>query len=331
MEILKNILLLVVGFILLIRGADSFVEGSSALARKMKIPALVVGLTIVAMGTSAPELSVSVTSALNGANDMAVSNAIGSNIFNLLVVLGVCALFKPVPVTKDLLKRDYPVSIVATIVFVVLMLITVGGIKYGIGRLESGIMVVLMVGYVIWMVAAAMKGRKKDADDEPEQKKFSLMGCLMSIVGGIAEIVIGGDFVVEHASSLGSAIGMSEALIGLTICAIGTSLPELVTSVVAAKKGETDMAMGNVIGSNIFNLLFILGVSGLISPIALAEGSLMNTLIDCGFYVAVSILCYVFCITGKKITRAEGCVLLGLYVGYMAYIIIRDGGGAVVA
>lgn len=331
MEIVKNILLLVVGFILLIRGADSFVEGASALARKMKIPALVVGLTIVAMGTSAPELSVSVTSALNGANDMAVSNAIGSNIFNLLVVLGVCALFKPVPVTKDILKRDYPVSIGATIVFVVLMLVTVGGIKFGIGRLESSVLLVLMVGYIIWMVTAALKNRNKNDKDEPEEKKFNLMSCLMSIVGGVAEIVIGGDFVVNNASALGGTLGMSNALIGLTICAIGTSLPELVTSVVAAKKGETEMAMGNVVGSNIFNLLFILGVSGVITPITLAEASLVNTFIDCGFYVAISILCFVFCITGKKITRAEGCILLGLYVGYMAYIIIRDGGGAVVA
>lgn len=323
MEIVMNIVKLLVGFVLLIRGADSFVDGASSLARKMKIPSLVVGLTIVAMGTSAPELAVSVTSSLNGSNEMAVSNVIGSNIFNLLMVLGVCALFKPVPVTKEILKRDYPVSIGATIIFFGLLILGIGGIRYGMSRIESGILLALAVGYVIWTVVAALKNRTKE--DESNQQEFKLMGCLMNIIGGIAEIVIGGDFVVNNATALGGAFGMSETLIGLTICAIGTSLPELVTSVVAAKKGETDMAMGNVIGSNIFNVLLILGVSGVISPIAIADYSIVNTLIDCGFYVVICLLAYVFCITQKKISRKEGIVLVSLYVAYTVYIIIRDG------
>jgi len=323
MEIVMNIVKLLVGFLLLIRGADSFVDGASSLARKMKIPSLVVGLTIVAMGTSAPELAVSVTSSINGANEMAVSNVIGSNIFNLLMVLGICALFKPVPVTKEILKRDYPVSIGTTVLFFVLLMVSIGGIRYGVGRLESGILLALAIGYVIWTVAAALKNRPKE--DEGNQQEFKLGSCLVSIIGGVAEIVIGGDLVVNNATALGGAVGMSETLIGLTICAIGTSLPELVTSVVAAKKGETDMAMGNVIGSNIFNILLILGVSGIISPIAIADASIVNTLIDCGFYVVVCLLAYVFCITGKKISRKEGIVLVALYIGYTAYIIIRDG------
>ncbi len=323
MEIVMNIVKLLVGFLLLIRGADSFVDGASSLARKMKIPSLVVGLTIVAMGTSAPELAVSVTSSLNGANEMAVSNVIGSNIFNLLMVLGICALFKPVPVTKEILKRDYPVSIGTTVLFLALLLVSIGGIRYGVGRIESGILLALAIGYTVWTVVAALKNRPKE--DESNQPEFKLGSCLISIIGGVAEIVIGGDLVVNNATALGGAVGMSETLIGLTICAIGTSLPELVTSVVAAKKGETDMAMGNVIGSNIFNILLILGVSGVISPIAIADASIVNTLIDCGFYIVVCLLAYVFCITGKKISRKEGIVLVTLYVGYTAYIIIRDG------
>lgn len=323
MEIFMNIVKLLVGFLLLIRGADSFVDGASSLARKMKIPSLVVGLTIVSMGTSAPELAVSVTSSINGANEMAVSNVLGSNIFNLLMVLGVCALFKPVPVTTEILKRDYPVSIGTTVFFLVMLMAAVGGIRYGVGRLESGILLALAVGYVIWTVISALKNRT--TEDDSAQQEFKLGSCLVSIIGGVAEIVIGGDLVVDNATALGSAFGMSETLIGLTICAIGTSLPELVTSVVAAKKGETDMAMGNVIGSNIFNIVLILGVSGVISPIAIADASIVNTMIDCGFYVVVCLLAYVFCLTGKKISRKEGISLVALYVGYTAYIIIRDG------
>lgn len=322
MNIIMNIVKLLVGFVLLIRGADSFVDGASSLARKMKIPSLVVGLTIVAMGTSAPELAVSVTSSLNGANAMAISNVIGSNIFNLLVVLGVCALFKPVPVTNEILKRDYPVSIGATILFFTLLLVSIGGIRYGISRIESGVLLLLVVGYIVWTVISALKNRTKE--DESNQPEFKLMTCIINIIGGVAEIVIGGDLVVNNATSLGGTFGMSETLIGLTICAIGTSLPELVTSVVAAKKGETDMAMGNVIGSNIFNVLLILGVSGVISPIEIAGASVTNTLIDCGFYVVICLLAYIFCITQKKISRKEGIVLVGLYVVYTAYTIVRD-------
>ncbi|MGN0684438.1 MAG: calcium/sodium antiporter [Oscillospiraceae bacterium] len=322
MNIIMNIVKLLVGFVLLIRGADSFVDGASSLARKMKIPSLVVGLTIVAMGTSAPELAVSVTSSLNGANAMAISNVIGSNIFNLLMVLGICALFKPVPVTNEILKRDYPVSIGATILFFTLLLVSIGGIRYGISRIESGVLLLLVVGYIVWTVVAALKNRTKE--DESNQPEFKLMTCIINIIGGVAEIVIGGDLVVNNATALGGTFGMSETLIGLTICAIGTSLPELVTSVVAAKKGETDMAMGNVIGSNIFNVLLILGVSGVISPIEIAGASVTNTLIDCGFYVVICLLAYIFCITQKKISRKEGIVLVGLYVVYTGYTIVRD-------
>lgn len=321
MSIILNIFLLLVGFALLIKGADVFVDGASDLAKKLGIPSLVVGLTIVAMGTSAPELAVSVSASVKGSNALSVGNVIGSNIFNLLVVLGFCSLFKPVKVTKELLKRDYPVCIGATVLFMIFLFF--GG---DLTRIEAAALVLLMIGYIALTVRSALKDRTQD---EEKTKDFSAIKCLLSIVLGAAAIVFGGDMVVDNAEKLGDAFGMSEALIGLTICAIGTSLPELVTSIVAAKKGQTDMAMGNVVGSNIFNLLFILGVSGTISPILIDSAKVFNTLADCAVCLGVSVLAYVFCFTGKKIVRWEGGVFLALYVAYMAYIIVRDMGLAI--
>ncbi|MBP1562790.1 MAG: calcium/sodium antiporter [Oscillospiraceae bacterium] len=318
MNIALDIILLIVGFALLVKGADFFVEGAADLARKLKIPSLVVGLTIVALGTSAPELAVSISASCSGANSMAVSNVLGSNIFNLLFVLGVCALIKPVGVTKDILKRDYPVSIIVTILFFVFLIF-----GNDIGRIEAGVFILLMVGYMIWTVKSALKNRTPEQETE---KKFNPVKCALFIVLGAAAIVFGGNFVVDHASNLGAAMGMSETLIGLTICAVGTSLPELVTTIAAARKGETDMAMGNVIGSNIFNVLFILGMSGVISPIEIAATEVTKTLIDSGFYIAICLLAYVFCLTAKKITRVEGGILVFLYVGYTAFAIMRDTG-----
>lgn len=314
MQIVVNIALLLAGFVLLVKGADFFVDGAASLARKMKIPSLVVGLTIVAMGTGAPELAVSISAAVKGASSMAVSNVLGSNIFNLLVVLGVCALIKPVEVTKDILRRDYPVSIGVMAVFLVLMM--TGGV---LGRGEGFILLALMAGYLLLTVIPAMKAK----NEEESPQNFVWWKCALFIIGGVAAIVFGGDLVVNNASAIGVAAGMSESLVGLTICAVGTSLPELVTSISAARKGETDMAMGNVIGSNIMNVVLILGVSGAITPIAIEPAVLTATLIDCGVYMAVCLLAYVFCLTSKRITRAEGGVLLACYIAYMVYAVIR--------
>ncbi len=319
MNIFLDILLLLVGFVLLVKGADFFVDGAASLAKKLKIPSLVVGLTIVAMGTSAPELAVSISASCSGANSMAVSNVVGSNIFNLLVVLGVCALIKPVGVTMEALKRDFPVAIGTSVLFFVFLLL-----NNDIGRIEAGVLILLMIGYMIWTVKSALKSRA--AEKEEPTEKFNPIKCALFIILGAAAIVFGGNLVVEHASNLGAAIGMSETLIGLTICAIGTSLPELVTSITAAKKGETDMAVGNVIGSNIFNVLLILGVSGVISPITLVPAEITKTIVDTIFLIAVSILTYIFCITGKKISRVEGGIITLLYAGYTAFAIMRDTG-----
>jgi len=319
MQIFLDIVFLAVGFFLLAKGADFFVDGAASLARKLKIPSLVVGLTIVAAGTSAPELAVSISSSLNEQNSMAVGNVLGSNIFNMLVVIGICSLIAPVGVTKDILKRDFPVSIGVMLAFVAMLMIGATG---NLSRVEAIILLALLAGYMTWTVIAALKSRSS-AEEEKEEKPFIWWKCLLFIVGGVAGIVIGGNFVVDNASALGGVIGMSETLIGLTICAVGTSLPELVTSIAASRKGENDMAMGNVVGSNIFNVICILGVSGVISPITIDAAALTNTLIDCGVYIGIAILAYIFCLTSKKVTRAEGGILAALYVAYMIFAIVR--------
>lgn len=324
MNIVIDVALLLVGFALLIKGADFFVEGASSLARRLRIPSLVVGLTIVALGTSSPELAVSISASLNGQNSMAVSNVIGSNVFNLLGVLGICALIIPLGVTKDILRRDYPVSIFTSLLFLGMLLLF--GASGEITRWEALLLLVLMFGYLAWTVVSAMKNRGS-SDENQQAKPFVWWKCALFIVGGAAGIIFGGSLVVDHASSLGKAANMSDSLVGLTICAVGTSLPELVTSIAACKKGENDMAIGNVVGSNILNILCILGISGAISPIIVTGADLSGTLVDFGFYVAVCLMAYVFCLTQKKITRAEGGILVGLYLLYMAYAIVRNAVG----
>ena len=267
-----SIIMLIAGFYMLISGADYFVEGSSSLARKLKIPSLIVGLTIVAMGTSAPELAVSVSAAVSGSNSIAISNVIGSNIFNLLVVLGVCSAIKPIATNDSVAKRDYPISIAAGVLFVIFILDGV------MSRLEAA---VLLVGLVVYMIVSVKLAKKEagDSNDENVDGNFSAVKCALGMIGGIAGIILGGNLVVDNAQSIAVAAGMSETLAGLTICAVGTSLPELVTSVTAAKKGENDMAVGNVIGSNIFNALGILGVSGIITPMAAESSAVIDGII----------------------------------------------------
>lgn len=311
--IILSIIMLLAGFFLLISGADFFVEGSCSLAKKLKIPSLIVGLTIVAMGTSAPELAVSISAAVSGSNSLAISNVIGSNIFNLLMVLGVCSAIKPIDTNDSVAKRDYPISIAAMALFVIFIL------DGTMSRLEAAVLIIALIAYIIMSIKLAGKGRE---DEEESETVFSPLKCALGIAGGVMGIVLGGNLVVDNAQSIALAAGMSETLAGLTICAMGTSLPELVTSITAAKKGENDMAVGNVVGSNIFNVLCILGISGVITPIA-AESS---ALIDGIILIALSIIAYIWYLTGKKMSRTEGVVLVILYAAYMAYIIIRNYG-----
>ena len=266
--IFLNILLLLVGFVLLIKGADFFVDCSSSIAKLLKIPSVVIGLTIVAMGTSAPEAAVSVSAGIQGSNEIAISNVVGSNIFNMLVVVGACALIKPFTLDKTILKRDFPVNIAASV-----LLLVFAFIGSALGVIDGIVMLVLMIAYITWLVIAAMKNREESSE---EIKTLSPVVSVIFIIGGIAAIIFGGNLVVENAKAIASAMGLSETFIGLTIVAVGTSLPELVTSIVASRIGENGLALGNVVGSNIFNLLFILGISSSITPIAVDSVAIFN-------------------------------------------------------
>ena len=325
MSIFLNILLLIIGFVGLIKGADFFVDGSSALARIFKVPGVIIGLTIVAMGTSAPELAVSTSAAIQGANEIALSNVVGSNIFNLLGVLGVCALICPIPIEKSIIKRDFPFSILIT---VGLFIVTGIGLFSGFDFLHTGMlenigMISRSVGIILLVIFAGYIGAlivlaKRNKVTEENGKDMPVWKCLLLIVIGLACIIIGGQLVVENAKGIAAALGMSETLIGLTIVAIGTSLPELVTSIVAARKGENGLAVGNVVGSNIFNILFILGVSAMIHPITVNYASVIDLLI----LVVVSIVTYVFSLT-KKISRIEGAVMILMYAATVVFAIVR--------
>lgn len=323
--IVLNIVLLLLGFVALIKGADFFVDGSASIARTFKVPGVIIGLTIVAMGTSAPELAVSTSAAVAGSNEIALSNVVGSNLFNLLMVLGVCALIKPIPIEKGILRRDYPFSIGVTLLMLAAVGIPVltGGLigkaaftdtVSEIDRPLGIIMLILFAGYMTVLVLAA----RKNKTDEPEEKPLPIWKALLLIAVGLACIIIGGNLVVENAKSIAAAFGMTETLIGLTIVAVGTSLPELVTSVVASRKGENGMAVGNVVGSNLFNLLLILGVSGTIHPI----GVNLASVVDLGILLVISVIAYIFCIT-DKISRAEGAAMVLMYLGTMAFAIVR--------
>ena len=330
MEILKNVILLLIGFVLLVKGADYFVDGSSSIAKKLRIPSVIVGLTIVAMGTSLPELAVSVTAGLNHANEIAISNVVGSNLFNLIVVLGVCAAISPIAVDKSVMKTDMPVMLGVTGILAIMFADFVkpwsGAVEKGysgtLSRLNGAILLVLFIAYITYTVKKALKHRKNVMNAETEEsneKQQKVWVSLIYIIGGIIAIKYGGDFVVDSASALAIKFGMSPTLVGLTIVAVGTSLPELVTSIVAAKKGETGLAIGNVVGSNIFNILFILGVSSVISPIAV----ITDSFIDIVIVLVVSIVVFGFGKSRDKISRKEGIIMISIYIIYMIYAIMR--------
>ena len=322
MELLKSAIILVIGFVLLIKGADFFVEGSSSVAKKFNVPSLIIGMTIVAMGTSLPELAVSVTASMIGNNTLAVSNVAGSNIFNLMVVCGACALFTPLSIEKNTLLKEFPFSIICAGLLVVL-----GFLGMSLGRVDGIIFLVIFIVYLLWMIRSAKQARNagdrlEEAEEEfieEEIKILPMWKCLLFIVGGMIAIKFGGDFVVDGASAIAAGFGLSQTLIGLTIVALGTSLPELVTSIVAARKDEVDMALGNVIGSNIFNILLILGVAAAISPITF----LMENIIDIVILIVMSLVVWIFAWTSKEINRKEGIMMLLMYAVYMVYICIR--------
>lgn len=314
--LIPTFLLLIVGFVLLIKGADFFVEGSASIARKLRVPSLIVGMTIVAMGTSLPECSVSINASLTGENSLAVSNVLGSNIFNLMVVCGVCALFAPLVVKAETRKRDFTFSILCAVLLGVL-----GYLGMELERMDGWIFLAIFILFLFYMVMSALKARAggQEIDEGEEYAVIPVWKSILFIVCGAAAIAFGGDFVVKSASKIATTFGMSQTLVGLTICAIGTSLPELVTSVVAARKKQVDMALGNVIGSNIFNILFVLGISSSISPIAV----ITENLVDVVLLILMSLGVWIFTWTKERVNRAEGAGMVLLYIGYWVYICVR--------
>lgn len=319
-NIFVALIALIGGFVLLIKGADWFVEGSSSVAKLLKVPAIIIGLTVVAFGTSLPEASVSISSAIAGKNALAVSNVVGSNIFNILVVLGASALIVPVCVQPDSVKKEIPFSILCTVALLAVLLLgaNAGG-TYTVGVVGGIVLLAIFAFYMYWQISAALKARKAGKDEEGDIKILSPFKSLVYIVVGIVCIILGGNFVVDGASAIAIKFGMSETLVGMTIVALGTSLPELVTSMLAAKKGESDLALGNAVGSNIFNIVFVLGFSSVISPITVDILAVIDTIAVIG----ASILVLLFSATGKKISRAEGAIMLLVYFGYFAYMFIR--------
>ena len=310
--IIIQVVLLLVGFLFLIKGSDFFVDGASSIASHLKIPTIIVGLTIVAFGTSAPEAAVSITSSLTGSNAMAVSNVIGSNIFNMLMVIGIAALLSNLLMEKSVLKKDLPFLVAITLLFAIFIFI-----GWDITNIEGIILLIILAGYIIYLIRGSKKS--KNANDV-EAAKFTLPKSIILIIIGLAGIIIGGDLVVDSASAIAIALGMSETLVGLTIVAIGTSLPELVTSITALKKGENQLVIGNVIGSNIFNILFVLGASSAISRIPLDSSMLIDVL----FMMGVTILCFIFGKTQDKYDKKEGVILIALFIAYMAFAILRN-------
>lgn len=302
-------ILLLVGFVLLIKGADFFVDGASSIAGKLKVPSLIIGLTVVSIGTSLPEAAVSISASLSGSNSISLGNVIGSNVFNLLMVVGVSSMILPIITDKDILKRDMPFNIGITIALLVMLL------DGDLSRLDAAILLVVLAAYMVILIRSALKNRLEG--DNP--KVYSWLKSILLSVVGAAAIIGGGNLVVESAKTIALNLGMGETLVGLTIVAIGTSLPELVTSVVAARKGDSGIAMGNVVGSCIFNILFILGMAGVISPMT-ADATFF---IDTGILIAISAIMLLFAFTKKKTDRIEGTICVLMYAAYTAYIIMR--------
>lgn len=306
-----NILWIVVGVVLVLWGADRMTDGAVALAQRMNIPQIVIGLTIVAMGTSAPELFVSFMSAIRGTADLAVGNVVGSNIFNTFLIVGVAALVAPMIISKTTVKKDIPFAVISAVLLTALCW------DADINRIDA---LILFVGLIIFLLYTLHMAKKGQAEvTEEEQKNYSPLKSVLLILLGLACLVGGSNLFVEGATQVAAALGVSEAVIGLTVVAGGTSLPELATSVVAARKGQSAIAIGNVIGSNVFNVLMILGVTGLIQPMR----GLEITAVDLTIMVIGMVLLWLFSFTKYKVERWEGAVLTLIFLGYMSWLVYQ--------
>ena len=316
MEMIFQLLLLVLGFVFLVKGSDWFVDGAAGIATKFGIPQLIVGLTIVAMGTSAPEAAVSITAAMNGSADITIGNIVGSNILNVLIILGLSAVVFPLTVDKDTIKFDIPVTIFATLLLIFL------GKDGNVTRIDGIILLVVFVTYLLILIRKAKKSQAQNtevvSEENADEKPKSMIMLLVMIRGGLAMVIFGSRFVVISASFIARQFGLSERFIGLTIVALGTSLPELFTSVVAASKKNCDIAIGNIIGSNLFNILFVVGLSSLIIPVPFASAFRIDSLIALVSVVALLL----FCLPKKRLSRFAGAIFLISYVAYFVFWLV---------
>jgi cation:H+ antiporter len=326
-----NILAIIFGLVILILGAEGLVRGASSLAAKLRISPLVIGLTVVSFGTSAPELTVNITSALQGSTDLAVANVIGSNIVNILLILGVCAVIIPLSVKSSTVWKEIPLALLGVIlIFVMANDSLFDGLSLNALTRTDGIsLLALMAIFMYYIFGMAKSDRKKavdakidkELDKESKIQQFGIPLSLGMTALGLIGLVLGGRFLVSGASDIAEAAGLSEALIGLTIIAIGTSLPELATSAVAALRKHADIAIGNIIGSNIFNIFFVLGVTSTISPLPISSALSFDIIVS----IVATMLLFIFMFMGGKhrLTRWQGIVFIAMYIGYLIYLIQR--------
>ena len=308
MQIVLQLALLALGFVMLVKGSDWFVDGAAGIAAKFRIPQIIIGLTIVAMGTSAPEAAVSITAAMGGSADITVGNIVGSNILNVLVILGLASAIVPVAVGKSTLKIDIPFMIAISAIFLLL------GWDGTITRIDGLVLIALFAGYIGYMIWEALHSN----EEGDEIKDMPIWKMLLSTVIGLALVVWGADVAVDAATKLAQIFGMSERFIGLTVVALGTSLPELFTSVTAARKGNADIAIGNIVGSNIFNILFVVGLSSMVIDVPFAA----NFRIDMLVAIAACVFIWLAALKSKKLARWAGFTLLLGYVGYFVYLLM---------
>ncbi|UOQ92528.1 calcium/sodium antiporter [Halobacillus shinanisalinarum] len=313
--------LLVVGFALLIKGADLFVDGSANIARLLHVPTILIGLTIVSFGTSSPEATVSIIAALQGSADVSLGNAVGSNIFNITLVVGVAAFLYPLKVEGETVKKEVPFTLLASVVLLILMGdVALQGLGGNLLTRSDGLIFLLFLTIFMYYVIEVGLRSRKDSAREPIPEHITWGKNIAYSLIGLAAIVLGGQLVVDNGTQIAYSLGMSETLVGLTIVAIGTSLPELVTSISAALKKESEIALGNVVGSNIFNILFVLGTSAVISPLAVNGAVFADVMI----MILLTVLLLIFSKTSYRIGKTEGLVLAVGYIVYLVYIILRN-------
>lgn len=313
MELMTQVLFLVIGFVLLVKGADWFVEGAASIADKFGIPQIVIGLTIVAMGTSAPEAAVSISAALKGSAEITIGNVVGSNILNILIILGLTSVIRAVSVQRTTIHYEIPMVIGITVI-----LAFMGLQNHVISRLEGIILMGCMVVYMMYLLRLAKRGSIDNEELDEYAEKSSMGKLIFLVIIGVAAIVWGSDIAVNAATAIARIFGMSERFIGLTIVALGTSLPELVTSVTAAMKGNSDIAVGNIVGSNLFNIMFVVGITAIITPVVYDPAFWIDSIVAVGAAVLLWL-----CVFRKEVlNRLHGIIMLACYGGYFAYLMI---------